>query len=291
MNNSKRRVSVKRLVRDCDELMTKVFSKNERLLELAKKANVPASTSANMEKWLQETTVNNDEILKKDRGYVDEHPQSEKLSQNSRKTTIVRTKFNKASSSESSKTSSQQQHDLILAQQRREEIEKQNEAPLGLANQKQELELERQELEVQKAREEQERLGKHQERLRKEQDLRVLELEEENRKQLTGATLAGLELRGDLLDLNVHFHDTLLRLNATSHRADTQRIYEWINNSPYVAENNIQSTSEAPVTPAPIGTICTHSRVPPPQSVENQAITEAVVTTTKATGEWRDTNC
>ena len=284
VNNSKRRVRVERLVTSCDELMSKAFSKNEQLSELAKKTNDPASTSADLEKWLHETTVNNDEILKKARDYIDEHPQSEKLSQNSRKTTTVRTKSNKASSSKSSKTSSQRQRDLIIAQQRREEIEKQNEASLRLARQKQELELERQELEIEKMREEQERLRKNQERLRKEQELRVLELEEENRKRLAEATLAELELREDLSDLNADFHDTLSRLSATSHKAETQRIHEWINNSPNLAEANIQSTSEAPGTSAPFGTLNTHTTVPPPQTAENQAITEAVMTTTEVTG-------
>ena len=114
VNNSERRFRGKRLVTYCDELITKAFSKNEQLLELAKKINVPGLTSADMEKWLHDTTVNNDEILKKDSDYIDEHPQSEKLSQNSRKTTTVRTKSNKTSSSKSSKTSSQRQHDLII---------------------------------------------------------------------------------------------------------------------------------------------------------------------------------
>ena len=97
--NSERRVRVERLVSYCDELMSKAFSKNEQLLELAKKTNDPPSTSADLETWLQETTVNNDEIMKKARDYIDEHPQSEKLSQNSRKTTTVSTKSNKASRS------------------------------------------------------------------------------------------------------------------------------------------------------------------------------------------------
>ena len=154
-----------------------------------------------------------------------------------------------------------------------------------MAKQKQELELERQELEIEKMREEQERLRKHQERLRKEQELRVLELEEDNRKRLAEATLTELELREDLSDLNVDFHDTLSRLSATSHKAETQRIHEWINNSPNVAETNIQSTSEAPGTSAPFGTLNTHTTVPPPQTVENQAITEAVMTTTEVTGD------
>ena len=69
--------------------------------------------------------------------------------------------------------------------------------------------------------EEQKRLRKHQERHHKEQELRVLELEEENRKRLIEATLAGLELREVLLDLNIHFHDTLSRISATSHNRDT----------------------------------------------------------------------
>ena len=69
-----------------------------------------------------------------------------------------------------SKTSSQWQQDLVIAQQRRAEIEKQNEAALRLAKQKQQLELEQQELELLK--------------LRKEQALRVEELEEESNRML-----------------------------------------------------------------------------------------------------------
>ena len=111
-----------------------------------------------------------------------------------------------------------------------------------------------------------------------------MELEEENRKRLAEATLAELELREDLSDLNVDYHDTLSRLSATSHGAETQRSHETNNNSPNADENNIQSTSEVPVTSAPIKTVNTHTTVPPPQTVENQAITEAVMTTTVVTG-------
>ena len=168
--------------------------------------------------------------------------------------------------------------------ERREDIEKQNEASLRLARQKQELELERQELEIEKMREEQERLRKQQERLRKEPELRVLELEEENRKRLAEATLAELELREDLSDLHVDFHDTLSRLSAASRRAETERINEWINNSPNVAKNNIQSTNEDQVKSAPNGSLNTYTPVPLPQTVENQAIAEATTTTTGATG-------
>ena len=93
--------------------------------------------------------------------------------------------------------------------------------------------------------------------------------------------MAELELRKDLSDLNDNFHDTLPRLGATSDRAETERINEWINNSPNVAETNNQSTSEAPVTSAANGTLNTYTPIPPPQTEENQAITEAVMTTTE----------
>ena len=92
--------------------------------------------------------------------------------------------------------------------------------------------------------------------------------------------MAELELREDLSDLHVDFHDTFSRLSA----GETERIHEWINNSPNVVEKNIQPTSEAPVTSAPNETLNTNTLVPPPQTVENQAIAEAVITTTGATG-------
>ena len=95
--------------------------------------------------------------------------------------------------------------------------------------------------------------------------MRVLELEEENRKRLAEATLAELELREDLSELHVDFHDTLSRLCAASHRVETERINEWTKNSPNVVEKNIQSTSEAPVTSAPHETLNTYTLVPPPQ--------------------------
>ena len=76
------------------------------------------------------------------------------------------------------------------------------------------------------------------------------------------------------------------RLSAASHRAETERILEWNNNSPNVVEKNIQSTSEAPVTPAPNETLDIYTLAPPPQTVENQGIAdaEAVMTTTGNTG-------
>ena len=141
-----------------------------------------------------------------------------------------------------SKTSSQRQRDLVIAQQRRAEIEKQNEAALRLAKQKQQLELEHQELELLK--------------LRKEQALRVEELEEENRRKLAEATLTEMALRDDLSDSNTDFHETLSRLSASSRGKETERISDWINNSPSVAEAN---------APPPVATTTT--------SASNNAVT------------------
>ena len=277
VNNSERRVRVERLIASCNEAMTKAFSKNEQLLELAKKTNDPESATSDLEKWLNDTTVQNDEILKKAREYIDQYPQSENPSQSSQKSATVKTKSSKRSGSKLSKTSSQRQRDLIIAQQRREEIEKQNEASLRLAKQKQELELEKQELDLQRMREEQERLQKEQERLRKEQALKVQELEEENRKRLAEATLAELELRDDFSDSNSDLHETLSRLSAASQGKETQRINEWINNSPSVAVTNSQPSHEVPVVSAADTTRSHQTPGQPLQADENQDPTRSTI--------------
>ena len=98
--------------------MTKEFSKIEHFLDVANMTDDPATTPEDLENCLYETTENNDEVLKKAGEYIDENPQTAKLSQNSQKTTTVRTNSNKASCSKSPKTSSQRQCDLIVAQQR-----------------------------------------------------------------------------------------------------------------------------------------------------------------------------
>ena len=57
VNDAERRVRIERLVTYCEEAMTKAFSKNEQLFELAKKTSDPASVKADLEKWLNDTTV------------------------------------------------------------------------------------------------------------------------------------------------------------------------------------------------------------------------------------------
>ena len=115
VNNADRRVRVERLVTSCEEAMTKAFAKNEQLLELAKKTNDLATVTADLEKWLNVTSIQNDEILRSAREYIDQCPKTDNSSQTSVKAATVKTKSSKASSSKASKTSSQRQRDLFIA--------------------------------------------------------------------------------------------------------------------------------------------------------------------------------
>ena len=189
VNNADRRVRVERLVTSCEEAMTKAFAKNEQLLELAKKTNDPATVTADLEKWLKVTSIQNDGILRSARDYIDQCPNTDNSSQTSVKAATVKTKSSKVSSSKASKTSSQRQRDLLFAKQKRE-VERQNEAALRLAKQKQELELE--------------------------------QLQEENRKRLAEAHLVELELQEDPSEANEDAHEILSRLSRTTDASETQ---------------------------------------------------------------------
>ena len=101
----------------------------------------PGNCNSDLEKWLNDTTVQRDVILRNAREYIDECPLSDTFSQMSLETATVKTKSSKVSSSKASKTSSQRQRDLLIAKHKREEIERQNEAASLLARQKQEVEL------------------------------------------------------------------------------------------------------------------------------------------------------
>ena len=202
VNNADRRVRVERLVTSCEEAMTKAFARNEQLLELAEKTNDPATVTADLEKWLNVTSIQNDGILRSARDYIDQCPKKDNSSQTSVKAATVKTKSSKVSSSKASKTSSQRQRDLLIAKHKREEVERQNEAALRLAKQKQELELE--------------------------------QLQEENRKRLAEAHLIELELQEDPSEANEDAHEILSRLSRTTDASEKRRVSDWVNNSPIV---------------------------------------------------------
>ena len=233
IENAERRVRVDRLVTSCEEALTKAFAKNEQLLELANKSTNPESVKADLEKWLNEVAVKNDEILKKARDYLDNCPKTDNGSQTSIVPSTQKTKSSKVSSSLRSKTSSQRQKELILAKQKREEIEKQNDAALRLTQQKQELELKR--------------MQREQEHLKEELALRVAEVQEENRKKLAEATLIELELQDDLSETNEEFKDKLSQLSKESHERLSARVNDWVNNSPASITITNQLAPEAPV--------------------------------------------
>ena len=234
VNNADRRVRVERLVTSCEEAMTKAFAKNEQLLELAKKTNDPATVTADLEKWLNVTSIQNDEILRSAREYIDQCPKTDNSSQTSVKAATVKTKSSKASSSKASKTSSQRQRDLLIAKHKREEVERQNEATLRLAKQKQELELE--------------------------------QLQEENRKRLAEAHLAELELQEDPSEANEDAHETLSRLSRTANASETRRVSDWVNNSPIVAttqHETVTAVSASLATSVTNTTVSNPSQQPP----------------------------
>ena len=203
IGNAERRVRIDRLVTSCEEAITKAFAKNEQLLELANKSTNPEAVKPDLEKWLNDVAVKNDEVLKKAREYLDNCSKTDNASQTSPTPSTQKTKSSKVSSSFRSKTSSQKQKELLLAKQRREQIEKQNEAALRLTQQKQNLELKT--------------MHQEQERLKEELALRVAEVQEENRKKLAEATLIELELQDDLSETNEEFQETLSQLSKESH--------------------------------------------------------------------------
>ena len=259
MNNTERRVRVERLVMSCDEAMMKAFAKNEQLLELAKETPDPPSVTADLERWLNDITVMNDEVLKTARDYLDQYPKTDTSSQTSVNTTTKKAKSSKASSSKVSKSSSQRQRDLLIA--KHEEIEKQNEAAVRLAKQKQELQL--------------------------------AVLQEENRKRLAEAHLVELELTEDLSETTEDFQETLSRLSGASAVDETRMIKDWVDNSPNANEvvnltevvNSVATIAPSTTTSTVSQTVAPPGGVPQPTVLAQHAMyTPAPATTNVPTG-------
>ena len=182
VDNADRKVGVEASVKSCEEAMTKALGKPEQLYSVADEAIDPEAPKSDLESWLTDVNVENDEVSKKAREYIYGHPESEKTSQSSVKTNPKVTspsKTSKTSTSRISKTSSQRQREFLMAKRRREAIARQNENMLRLAQQKQELDLQW--------------LKQEREQMKKEQTLMLAELLEENRR-LAEATLTELEL-------------------------------------------------------------------------------------------------
>ena len=100
VDSAKKKVRVERLVKSCEEAMTKSFGKHEQLYSFANKTTHPGAYKNDLESWLSHVTAENDEVLEKAREYIDGLLETEKTSQTSVKTT-PKTK----SASQASKTS------------------------------------------------------------------------------------------------------------------------------------------------------------------------------------------
>ena len=77
---------------------------------------------------------------------------------------------------------------------------------------------------------------------------------------------------------NTDFHETLSRLSATSKGNGTERINEWINNSPNGAEVSLQSTNYVPTTAHSINSFAIQILPQQTQIVGTKVGNEAVVT-------------
>ena len=72
LNTFQKDVSRSKLLTYCEDAMTKAFSKNEQLLELAKKTSDPGSVTEDLGKWFNDTTVQSVEILSSAKEYIDD---------------------------------------------------------------------------------------------------------------------------------------------------------------------------------------------------------------------------
>ena len=109
-DNTQRKERVRRLVKSCEEAMTMAFGKHEELYSFADKTTHPEAWKSDLQSWLSDVTVKNDEVLKKAREYIDGLPETAVTSQDSAKNASQAksaSQTSKTSTSRISKTSSQ----------------------------------------------------------------------------------------------------------------------------------------------------------------------------------------
>ena len=156
-------------------------------------------------------TTKNDKILTSARNYI--NSADDKVSEFQEPRASIRSRL--PSLMTSSKTSSQRKHDYVIAKMKREEIENQNEAAICLAKQKKQVKID--------------------------------ELEEDNRKQLAEATLQEFELL-DAVSKGSHSERTA---SARSSMRSEKAVQDWINTSLALSFNNNENTGEPEITKDP----------------------------------------
>ena len=78
VDNVEGKIRVEKLVKSCEEVMTAAFSEHEELCPLADKTAHPDALKNDLEKWLSDVTVENDEVLEKAWECIDGAPEIKK---------------------------------------------------------------------------------------------------------------------------------------------------------------------------------------------------------------------
>ena len=207
INSQSRRVKDERLVTNCNQAFMMVVDKNEDLIAFAGNSEDQSALIPSLESYLEAMTTKDVKILTSAQNYI--NSADDKVSEFQEPRASIRSRL--LSLMVSSKTSSQRKHDYVIDLMKCEEIGKQNEAAICLAQQKKQIELD--------------------------------ELEENNRKQLTETTLQELELL-DTVSKGSHSETTL---NARSSMRSEKVVQDWINTSLALSFDTDDKTGEPEV--------------------------------------------
>ena len=220
VKQGKRQVVVERHVVYCKELLAKAVAKNEELIKVASTSDEVENLTTEFELWLNEVTVNNDNVVASARKYTENLEagnNDEAKSQSSAKKASVP----QSNASQVSKTSSQRKKEQELAKLRREEIERQSASSLALAKKKHDAAL----------RGKQMRLRQLEDEIREEEEMsRIVleELNEENRRKIVEAKLKETELEDALSDASQDHGGIDLNDGPSN---GVSRTREWVNNT------------------------------------------------------------
>ena len=181
-----RKARVETMVGKAKDLLSTAMSKNGQLIKLAARHPNKAQTTEDLELWLKEASETHDKYVIRAHQYIESLTEPQSTSKTQRKTSSRGTKTNSMASSQK----------RLIAKLKREEIERENENKLKLAQQKHQLELKT--------------------------------ISEENRKRLFEAKMNELEaMESSDESLGNEFDDQL-----TSNHIDTvERVTDWVNNA------------------------------------------------------------
>ena len=181
-----RKARVEAMVGKAKDFLSTAISKNDQLIKLAARHPNKAQITEDLELWLKEASETHDKYVIRARQYIESLTEPQSTSKTQRKASSRGTKTNSMASSQK----------RLIAKLKREEVERENENKLKLAQQKHQLELNT--------------------------------ISEENRKRLFEAKVNELEaMESSDESLGNEFDDQL-----TSNHIDTvERVTDWVNNA------------------------------------------------------------